>query len=133
MWWERRTEETGWLSIGNSPPPLTYTFLTGIALQKTSCDSLPIGATCQVELLLHDDAGRRFDSNEGVTVVYDVDMPHIVRVKLAPGNSVLELTGLAEGRAVVDVVASSQNGAPVTNYLLVNVESGLAPGERRRI
>ena len=81
-----------------------------------------------MELLLHDDAGRRFDSNEGVTVAYDVDMPHIVRVKLAPGNAVLEVTGLAEGRAVVDVVASSQNGAPVTNYLLVNVESGLAPG-----
>lgn len=102
-------------------------------LQVNDCSNLPIGATCTVALHLHDDAGRRFDSNEGVNILYDVDMPQVVRVRLAPGNAELEVTGMSEGRAVIDVIASSHNGAPVTNYLPINVESGLAPGKKKII
>lgn len=117
----------------NTPFVIPYLQCFPRSLQVNDCSNLPIGATCTIALHLHDDAGRRFDSNEGVNILYDVDMPQVVRVRLAPGNAELEVTGMSEGRAVIDVIASSHNGAPVTNYLPINVESGLAPGEKRTL
>lgn len=81
-----------------------------------------------MRLVLHDEAGRVFDSNEGVSISHDMDLPSVARVRLQPDSGSLELTGLAEGRAVLELVAASRNGAPVSNFLVMSIESGLAPG-----